>query len=266
MTKWAKMDIKTELEIKKMEKAGELLATILTEVCSHCVPGISTKKLDEIAENLVLDNRALPTFKGYQGYPATICSSVNDVIIHGIPTSTKLKSGDILSIDMGLTLDGWIADSALTIPIGKVSAEAMKLIDVTQTSLYRGLELAKPGFRLFDISRAIQNYVENNGYSVVRDFVGHGVGRNLHEDPSIPNFLPPLTSVYRNIKLKPGMTLAIEPMVNQGTHNVKIMKDRWTVRTKDNKLSAHFEHSIAICKDKTIILTHRKDDKIDREL
>ncbi len=249
MKDWENMEIKTINEIKKMAISGKFLAEILSSIKEICKPGITTAEVDKFAEELTLAIGAKPTFKGYKGFPATICASVNHEIIHGIPDNKKLKDGDIFSVDMGITYDGWIADSAVTIPIGRISDQAKKLIKVTQESLYHGINMAKSGNRLFDISSAIQEHVEKNGFSIVREFVGHGIGRHLHEDPSLPNFVPPIKAQFRNIKLRYGMTIAIEPMVNEGLHDIKILKNGWTAITKDKKLSAHFEHTIAISKE-----------------
>ncbi len=204
---------------------------------------MTTAELDKIAEDFIRQKGARPAFKGYRGYPATLCIAVNEEVVHGIPGSRKVKAGDIVSLDMGVLLNGYYGDSAITVALEPVSVEARKLMRVTEESLYAGIEKAILGNRLSDISRAIQAHVESSGFSVVRDFVGHGIGKSLHEDPQVPNFFSP--AAY-NPRLKEGMVMALEPMVNQGTYGVRILDDGWTVLTRDGKLSAHFEHSIAV--------------------
>lgn len=258
------MEIKTHNEIIAMSNSGEILSNILLELKEKCKPGISTLELNNFAEELTKKYNSIPTFKGYRGFPSAICTSVNDEVIHGIPNKRKLSEGDILSIDMGITYKGWITDSAITIPVGKISKKAKKLINITQKALYLGLNQAKINNRLYDISSKIQTFAEENGYQVVKDFVGHGVGKFLHEEPSIPNYIPKNKNGFRNIKLIQGMTLAIEPMINIGTDKVSLLKNKWTVKTSDNKLSAHFEHTIALTKENTIILTIREDENIDK--
>ncbi|MBL8148938.1 MAG: type I methionyl aminopeptidase [Blastocatellia bacterium] len=245
---------KTPQELEKMHKAGQVVGTVLKELREIAKPGMTTLELDRYAEKRIREFGAIPTFKGYRGYPYSICASVNEQVVHGFPNSKLLKEGDILSIDCGATLDGYVGDSAITVPIGNITEEAQKLISITQQSLYIGIENMRVGNRLHDISYHIQKFVEEAGYSVVRDYCGHGIGRAMHEDPQVPNYAPsgkPGTGP----KLREGWVLAIEPMVNIGTYKVKTEKDGWTVTTLDGKLSAHFEHTVAITKDGPWILT-----------
>ena len=247
------MIIKKSLrEIELMRIAGRIVALAHQEVKKHIAPGVSTLELDQIAERVIRENGAIPSFKGYGGFPGSICASINDVVIHGIPkASTILKAGDIISIDIGACYKGYHGDSAWTYPVGEISAADQHLMDVTLNALYKGLEQAKPHNRLSDISAAIGNYAKSFGYGVVVEFTGHGVGKNLHEDPAIPNYgIPNMGPV-----LQPGMTLAIEPMINAGTKNVKVCSDGWTTITRDGKKSAHFEHSILITDEGYEILT-----------
>lgn len=208
----------------------------------HIEPGITTLELDRIAYDFIVSKKAKPAFKGYKGYPATICASINEQIVHGIPSRRKLKEGDIISVDVGVLYGEFYGDAAKTYPVGKVSQTALTLIKVCEESLYKGIEKAVSGGRLTDISNAIQTHNERHGFSVVRDFVGHGIGRNMHEEPQIPNFGPPL----KGIRLETGMTVAIEPMVNAGGFETELLEDGWTAVTKDGSLSAHFEHTIAV--------------------
>lgn len=242
---------KTQREIDIMREAGRIVALTHDELKKHIKPGITTKELDTIAEEVILRHGATPSFKGYNGFPGSICASVNEQLVHGIPGSKVLKDGDIISIDIGAYYKGYHGDSAWTYQVGTISNETKKLLSVTEESLYKGLEMAKPGNRLSDISHAIQGYVEESGFSIVEEFVGHGIGQELHEDPPIPNFGLP----KRGPILKKGMTLAIEPMVNQGSKRVKILPDHWTVITADRKLCAHYEHTIVITDDGYEILT-----------
>jgi methionyl aminopeptidase len=235
--------LKNKDDLNLLHKANLIVAKTLHELKKHITPGISTAELDRIAENFIRKKGGVPAFKGYRGYPATLCISINDEVVHGIPGSRKLNAGDIVSLDMGVLLKGFYGDAAITVGVDDISPHAKKLMKVTYDSLYAGIEKARIGKRLSDISVAIQNHVELNGFSIVRDFVGHGIGKDLHEDPQIPNFYTP--SAY-NPRLKEGMVFALEPMVNQGTCNVKILNDGWTAITKDGKLSAHFEHTVAI--------------------
>ncbi|MFB5066528.1 MAG: type I methionyl aminopeptidase [Candidatus Wallacebacter cryptica] len=243
--------LKSEHELLAMRRAGQVVAQAHQLVKENLRPGITTKMLDQIVEEFILSQNAVPAFKGYNGYPATICASVNEVVVHGIPNDLPLEEGWILSVDIGAFVDGFCGDSAWTYPIGEIDAEAQRLLTVTEESLYKGIEQAVIGNRLSDISHQIQTVVESNGFSVVRDFVGHGIGRKMHESPQIPNFGEP----GRGPRLKAGMTLAIEPMVNMGSYHVRILPDNWTTVTVDGGWSAHFEHTIAITADGPEILT-----------
>ncbi len=248
--------IKSNREIELMIEAGRITALAHRKVKEAIRPGISTYELDKIAEETIRACGAVPSFKGYGGFPGSICASINNVVIHGIPKkSTILKSGDIISVDIGACYKGYHGDSAMTHGVGEVSESRKKLMKVTKESLYKGLEQAKPGNRLSDISHAIESYVKEHGYTVVKDFTGHGVGRNLHEDPAIPNY----GEAGHGPILKPGMTLAIEPMVNAGKHNVRILSDDWTTVTVDRSDSAHFEHTIVITENGYRILTIEED-------
>ena len=244
--------LKTSREIELMREAGRISAMALRKVGEHVKPGVSTYELDKIAYDYIISQNAKPGFLNYNGFPASACISINNQVIHGIPSKkTILKSGDIVSVDLGAVYEGYNGDNAATFACGDVSPEAKRLMEVTQESLYEGIKRAVPGGRLGDISSAIQEYVEARGYSVVREFVGHGVGARLHEDPEVPNF----GRKGHGVRLVPGMTLAIEPMINLGKPGVRTLKDGWTVETLDGSLSAHFEHSIAITKNGPIILT-----------
>ncbi|MBN2287538.1 MAG: type I methionyl aminopeptidase [Tissierellales bacterium] len=243
--------IKTDREIQLMREAGRINAQAHDLVKQLITPGITTMELDQAVEEFIRSKNAIPAFKGYQGFPATICASVNEEVVHGIPGGRVLKDGDIISIDIGNLFEGYAGDSADTYPVGTISQEAKKLIEVTRKSFYEGIKFAKEGYRLSDISHAVQKCVEKEGFSVVRDFVGHGIGKELHEDPQIPNFGKP----GRGPRLQKGMVLAIEPMVNQGVYNVWLLENDWTVITRDGKLSAHYEHTIAITDGEPAILT-----------
>ncbi|WP_026895023.1 type I methionyl aminopeptidase [Clostridiisalibacter paucivorans] len=243
--------IKTPREVDKMRDAGKLTAETHFYLKDFIKPGITTKKLDEIAEDFIRKNGALPAFKGYGGFPGSICISINQEVVHGIPGPRVINDGDIVSIDTGVILNGYYGDAARTYGIGNISEEHQELVDVTKESFFQGLKYAKVGYRLSDISNAIQKYVEDNGFSIVRDYVGHGIGQKMHEDPQIPNFGPP----GRGPRLKPGMVLAIEPMVNAGAYHVDVLEDNWTVVTADNKVSAHYENTIVITEDEPEILT-----------
>ncbi len=229
------------------------MARALNALRTTIAPGITTEELDRMTEELIRKKGALPAFKGYRQFPCSVCISVNEEIVHGIPGSRKLKEGDIVSLDVGVKWRGFYGDSAITVPVGKVDDKARKLIEVTERALYRGIEKAVVGNRLYDISHAIQCMVESHGFSVVRDFVGHGIGKDLHEDPQVPNFGQP----DQGPRLQEGMVLALEPMVNEGTYNIKILSDGWTAVTVDGKRSAHFEHSIAISQNGPIILSEQ---------
>ncbi len=244
--------LKTGRELKIMREACRISAEALKLAGNAVQPGVTTAEIDRIAEKYILSQGAVPNFKNYNGYPATACISINNEVIHGIPSVKRvIKAGDIVSIDLGAKFDGYHGDNAATFACGDISDEAKRLIDTTRESLYKGIEAAVSGGRLGDIGYAIQQYVESRGYSVVRDFVGHGVGTNLHEAPEVPNF----GTRGRGIRLMPGMTLAIEPMINAGRSDVKVMPDGWTVLTKDGSLSAHFEHTVAITPDGPQIMT-----------
>ncbi|HWL11428.1 MAG TPA: type I methionyl aminopeptidase [Ureibacillus sp.] len=242
---------KTQRELDIMREAGRIVALTHKELKKHVKPGITTKELDAIADKFIRANDAIPSFKGYNGFRGSICASVNEELVHGIPGDRVLNEGDIISIDIGANYNGYHGDSAWTYAVGKISDEAQKLLDVTEQSLFKGLEEAKAGVRLSNISHAIQTFVEQHGFSVVREYVGHGVGQELHEDPQIPHYGPP----NKGPRLKPGMVLAIEPMVNAGTRYVKTLADDWTVVTVDGKYCAHFEHTIAITANGFEILT-----------
>lgn len=242
---------KTPDQILKMLAAGQALAEVIAELAAEVAPGVTLLELDAMAEKLIRDRGAIPSFLGYKGFPGSICVSPNKVIVHGIPDGTVLAEGDVLSVDVGLILDGWHADSAHTYPVGEISSKARKLLDVTKESLDAGIDQCQPGKRLTDISHAVQRVVERAGFSVVREFVGHGVGRELHEDPQIPNFGPP----GRGPVIEAGMVFAIEPMVNVGGWRTRTLDDGWTVITADGSLSAHFEHTVAITPEGPLVLT-----------
>lgn len=243
--------IKSDREIEYLRDAGKVVAKTHEELEKAISPGVTTKELDQLAEEFIQKCGALPAFKGYHGFPASICASVNEEVVHGIPGLRKLESGDIISIDIGAVINGYYGDAAQTHPVGDVSDDLQRLLKVTEESLYRGIEQARVGNRLSDISHAIQSFVESNGFSVVRNYVGHGIGRSMHEDPQVPNFGRP----GHGPRLEHGMTLAIEPMVNMGTYEVCTKNDNWTVVTKDFLPSAHFEHTIAITDKGPDILT-----------
>ena len=234
-----------------MRRAGRIVSDLLILMEKEAKAGITTKALDRIAEDFIRSKGAEPAFMGYYGYPASICASVNEEVVHGIPGARTLENGDIIGIDVGVKLDGYYSDAARTFAIGAVDDESRRLIDVTRKALKRGIDQAVEGNRLSDISWAVQEYAEQNGLSVVRDFVGHGIGRNLHEDPQVPNFGKP----HQGPKLVVGMALAIEPMLNLGTHEVEVLSDRWTVVTKDRRRSGHFEQTIFVGKTKAEVVT-----------
>ncbi len=243
--------IKSNREIDIMKEAGRIAAGAHNLVSEIIEAGLTTEELDKEVEKFIRSKNAIPTFKGYQDFPASICASINEEVVHGIPGKIKLKEGDIVSVDIGVTYKGYVGDTAKTYPVGKISDNAKKLIEVTRKSFYEGINFAKEGYRLSDISHAIQKCVEDEGFTVVRDFVGHGVGSDMHEDPQIPNFGEP----GKGPRLKKGMTLAIEPMVNEGKYHVLMLENNWTVVTRDRKRSAHYEHSIAITDGEPYILT-----------
>ncbi|WP_346870692.1 type I methionyl aminopeptidase [Clostridium sp. UBA5119] len=245
------MNIKSDTELEYMRSAGKVVADTLAMIQKVIKPGITTAEIDKLAEEFILAQGAIPSFKGYGGFPGSICASVNDVVIHGIPNDTVLVEGDIISVDCGAILNGYHGDAARTFPVGNISKEAQHLIDVTKESFFKGIEKAVVGNRLTDISAAIQKYAESFGYSVVRDFVGHGIGTSMHEDPQVPNY----GTAGKGPKLVHGVVLAIEPMINMGNYKVKIKPDGWTVVTSDGKLSAHYENTIAITNEGVEILT-----------
>lgn len=245
--------LKKTSEIAQMRESGRLLARVMRQVSESIVPGKTTlKQLDELADRLIAEGGAVASFKNYRNsYPASICASVNEVVVHGIPTELTLQEGDIVGLDFGVILDGWHADSGWTFPVGTISESAQRLLNVTREALYQGINKARVGNRIGDISSTIQKYVESNGYSVVRDLVGHGIGTKLHEEPSVPNFGRAKTGPV----IKEGLTICIEPMVNEGTWKVNTLEDDWTIVTADRKLSAHFEHMVAVTKAGAEILT-----------
>jgi methionyl aminopeptidase len=242
---------KSKNEIEKMRASGQIVARVLKRLSEMVRPGITTRDLDAEAERMIRAAGAIPTFKGYHGYPASICASINDEVVHGIPSNRKLREGDIIGIDCGATLQGYVGDSAMTVAVGKISDEAQKLMDVTRGSLYAAIEKCKVGNRLGDVCNAVQAYVEPLGYSIVRNFCGHGIGRAMHEEPQVPNYGKPGTGPV----LREGWVIAIEPMVNLGRHDVKTLSDGWTVITMDGRPSAHFEHTVAITESGPQILT-----------
>jgi methionyl aminopeptidase len=243
--------IKSSREIEQLRKPNAIVAEVLQSLRKAVVPGVTTRELDQITEEVILSKGALPAFKGYRGYPASLCASINEQVVHGIPNQRRLEEGDIVSLDVGASLNGYFGDAAITLPVGTVDPEAERLLKVTERALTFGIEQARKGNRLFDISFAVQSWVESHGFSVVRDFVGHGIGKSLHEEPQIPNFGSP----HQGPRLEEGMVFALEPMVNEGTYEVKILSDGWTVITTDGKRSAHFEHTIALTDGDPEILT-----------
>lgn len=245
------ISIKAEREINILREAGRIVAESHDLVKKLIKPGVSTFELDKAVEDFIRSKGALPAFKGYQGFPGTICASINEEVVHGIPSDRRLKDGDIISVDIGSIVNGYYGDAAKTFCVGNVDDEKKRLIEVTRKSFYEGIKFAKEGYRLSDISHAIQDCVESVGFSIVRDYVGHGVGKKMHEDPQIPNFGKP----NRGPRLQKGMVLAIEPMVNMGTYHVKVLQNNWTVVTNDGKPSAHYENTIAITDGEPYILT-----------
>lgn len=264
-----KIFLKTEDEIELMRKANQLVGNTLGEICKHIKPGVTTLQLDRIAESFIRDNGGVPTFKNYPNpfggpFPASICTSVNDVVVHGIPDEkTVLRDGDIISVDCGALLDGFNGDSCYTFCVGEVSAEIKKLLQVAKKSLYLGIENATAGKHLGDIGYAVQTYCESNGYGVVRELTGHGIGREMHEDPSVPNY----GSSGSGVMLKAGMCIAIEPMITMGSRNICMMPDRWTIKTCDGKPAAHFEHTVAVYRGKAEILSSFDEvEQLERNL
>jgi len=242
-------------ELDQMRQAGRLVGEVLAELAAAVAPGVTTADLDALAEKRIAQAGATPAFKGYHGYPGTICASINEEVIHGIPSGRRiLREGDIISIDVGASLDGYFGDSAVTLPVGQVSEHAAKLLRVTEEALYKAIERARPGNRISDIGHAVQQHVEAYGCSVVREFVGHGIGQRMHEEPQVPNYGEP----GRGPRLTEGMVLAIEPMVNAGKPSVKVLGDGWTAVTRDGSLSAHFEHTVAVRAGEPWVLTARE--------
>jgi methionyl aminopeptidase len=244
---------RSQAEIEKLRRVNQLVAQILAELRAMVAPGVTTQAIDELAERRVREAGAVPAFKGYHGYPATICASVNEQVVHGIPSSRRLVEGDILSLDMGVKLNGFYGDSAVTVPVGRIEEDVRRLLQVTQEALERGIRQVRVGGRISDIGHAIQQHVESHGFSVVREFVGHGIGVALHEEPQIANYGEP----GRGPRMAEGMVLAIEPMVNMGRPAVKVLSDGWTAVTRDGSLSAHFEHTVAVTSDGPLVLTMR---------
>lgn len=242
---------KSKKEIEKMRVAGRLVGLVLQELRAMVQPGVTTREVDRAAERMICDAGALPTFKGYHGFPYSICASVNEQVVHGFPSGYKLKDGDIFSIDVGVTLAGFVGDTATTVPVGEVSADCLKLIRVTEECLARAIEQCRAGKHLGDIGWAVQEHAEGHGYAVVREYVGHGIGRRMHEDPQIPNYGKP----GKGPKIRTGYVFAVEPMVNLGTHQTKVLADGWTVVTLDGRPSAHSEHTIAITENGPEVLT-----------
>jgi methionyl aminopeptidase len=247
----ATINIKTPEELKVLREAGKILSSIVQELQRSLKSGITTIEVDRQAEKLIASHQVKPAFKGYRGFPGSICISINEEVVHGIPGKKQIHDGDIVSLDVGIIHQGFYSDTAITVPVGNVTGDLKNLLNVTSQSLFKGIEKARPGNHLSDISHAIQTFVEANHFSVVREFVGHGIGRNLHEDPEIPNFGAPRNGPI----LKAGMVLAIEPMVNMGSWQTRILNDEWTVVTEDGKPSAHFEHTIAITSGEAEVLT-----------
>jgi methionyl aminopeptidase len=246
--------LKSPREIALMRAAGQILAEVMERLRAFVKPGISTAEIDQEVESFLASRGAKPAFKGYRGFPATVCTSINEEVVHGIPSPhRRLREGDIIGLDLGCVVDGYYADCAFTLAVGEVPPRVQELLDVTRESLDRAMDQCRPGRRLGDISHAVQEHVERHGFSVVRDFVGHGIGRELHEDPQIPNFGEP----GRGPVLKPGMVLAIEPMVTMGSWEVRILPDRWTAVTEDGSLAAHFEHTVAVSENGPDVLTRR---------
>ena len=248
--------LKNKEEIEKMRYAAQIVVETLRKLKEQVVPGVSTWDLDKMAEELAVKKGAKPAFKGYSNYPASVCFAVNEEVVHGIPTKKKvLKEGDIVGLDFGVSVDGFFGDSAVTVPVGNISPQAKRLLKVTEESLFMGIDKACPNNRLFEISGAIQKHVEQEGFSIVRSFVGHGIGKHLHEDPQVPNFVPENGGHAKGVRLKPGMVIAIEPMVNVGRPDIKILSDGWTAVTVDGTLSAHFEHTVAVTENGPEVLT-----------
>ncbi len=243
--------LRSGAEIAAMRQAGQVVGEVLRGLEALVRPGVTTAELDRWAEALIRERGGKPSFKGYHGFPATLCTSLNEEVVHGIPGSRKLRTGDLVSIDVGVCWEGWHGDAARTYPVGDISEASARLLETTRTALQLGIQQARIGNRLSDIGHAVQRHVEASGFSVVRDFVGHGIGRELHEEPQVPNFGPP----HQGVALKAGMVLAIEPMVNAGRYGVHVIRNRWTVVTDDGSRSAHFEHTVAITDTQAEVLT-----------
>lgn len=244
--------LKTPAEIEAMKAAGRLSAAVLREIGARCKPGVTTLELDEFAEDYIRRHGGIPTFKGYGGFPGSICASINEQIVHGIPSSkAKLRSGDIVSIDVGATVDGWAGDNAWTFAVGKVSPDVKRLLAVTEECMWAGISAAQPGNRLGDIGHAVQSVAKRAGFGVVRDYTGHGIGRSMHEEPNVPNF----GMRHTGMRLEAGMVLAIEPMITMGTHKTHVMGDGWLVVTRDGKPAAHFEKTAAITEDGPVVIS-----------
>ena len=244
--------LKTPEEIEAMKEAGRLSAAVLREVGARCVPGVSTLELDQFAEDYIRSRGGIPTFKGYGGFPGSICASINEQIVHGIPSSrVKLNSGDIISIDVGATVDGWAGDNAWTFAVGRINPDVKKLLETTEKSMWAAISAARPGNRLGDIGHAVQAVAKSGGFGVVRDYTGHGIGRDMHESPQVPNF----GIKHTGMKLQVGMVLAIEPMLTMGTHKTHVMRDGWLVVTQDGKPAAHFEKTVAITESGPVLVS-----------
>ncbi len=243
---------KSAAEIEAIRQGGRILRQALELVAEHCQPGVRTEDMDRLAEDYIRSQGGIPTFKGYRGFPGSLCISVNEEVVHGIPGRRKILDGDLVSIDCGVTWEGFVADAATTLAVGEVAPELRRLMDVTQEALHLGIDQARPGNFIRDISRAVQEHVEKHGFSVVRELVGHGVGRSMHEEPQVPNFVGP----RKGPKIQPGLVIAIEPMVNLGRCDVTVLEDRWTFVTRDRLPSAHFEHTIAVTETGPQILTN----------
>lgn len=250
--------IKSKSEIEKMKAAGKVTYGALKAVKAAIRPGVTTQQLDKVAEEYIRAQGCIPSFKGYGGFPGSVCASVNEEVIHGIPGKRKLREGDILCIDVGAIYQGYHGDAARTFGVGNISPEAERLIAVTRESFFVGLEFAKDGYRISDISRAVQEYVESNGFSVLRDYCGHGIGTEMHEDPEVPNYV----DGRRGIRLRPGMTIAVEPMVCQGGHEYFVADNDWTVCTRDGKLAAHYENTVLITNDTPVLLTLPEEEDV----
>jgi len=246
-----RIELKSPRDLEQLRRSGRLVAQVLVAVGKAVVPGATTKDLDVLAERMIRDAGAIPTFLGYRGYPASLCASVNDEVVHGIPKKRVLTTGDIIGIDVGVTLNGFVGDTAFTFSVGAVNEEKKSLMEATQEALRRGIAAARVGQRLGDVSAAIQSAADEKGYGVVRDFVGHGVGREMHEEPSVPNY----GTAGTGIRLEPGLVIALEPMLNGGTWRVNVLSDGWTVVTQDGRPSAHYEHTIAVTEQGPEILT-----------